>query len=155
ACGPIGESQMNASTPTISPSPDRRSGSRSTNPLDIALQIQRHGMLNFFESTWRRNGDLAPLRIASHTIFPIVHPDHVRRINVDQRERYGKEASYEDVRKLLLGNGLVVSNGALWRRQRKLMAPFFTPRAIQTYLPVIVEDGAWFRERWNAAAGRG
>jgi cytochrome P450 len=112
-------------------------------------------MLNFFESAWRRNGDLAPLQIGPRVLFPIVHPDHVRRINVDQRESYGKEASYESVRILLLGNGLVASNGALWRRQRKLMAPFFTPRAIQTYLPVIVEDGARFRERWNAAGDRG
>jgi cytochrome P450 len=49
----------------------------------------------------------------------------------------------------------VGSNGALWRRQRKLMAPFFTPRAIETYLPVIVEDGVWLHDRWNAAAERG
>ena len=74
---------------------------------------------------------------------------------MEQRDTYGKQASYEDVRRLLLGDGLVASNGALWRRQRKLMAPFFTPRAVETYLPVMAEDGAWFRERWQAAAQRG
>ncbi|MCW5848498.1 MAG: cytochrome P450 [Anaerolineae bacterium] len=128
---------------------------RSRFALDIALEVQRQGTLKFFESTWRRYGDLARLQIGPQAIFLAVHPDHVRRINVDQRDIYGKYASYEDVRRLLLGDGLVGSNGALWRRQRKLMAPFFTPRAVETYLPIIVEDGAWFRERWDAAARRG
>ena len=128
---------------------------RSRFALDIALEVQRQGTLKFFESTWRRYGDLARLQIGPQAIFLVVHPDHVRRINVDQRDIYGKYASYEDVRRLLLGDGLVGSNGALWRRQRKLMAPFFTPRAVETYLPIIVEDGAWFRERWNVATRRG
>lgn len=131
--------------------PDRR----SRFALDLALEVQRHGTLRFFEATWRRYGDLAQLQIGSQVITLVVHPDHVRRITVDQRDTYAKHASYDDVRNLLLGDGLVGSNGALWRRQRKLMAPFFTPRAIETYLPIIVEDSAWFRERWNAAAQRG
>lgn len=84
----------------------------------------------------------------------MVHPDHVRQIMVDQRDTYTKLASYDDVRTLLLGNGLVASTGALWR-QHKLMAPFFTLRAIETYLPMMVEHGGSFRERWNVAAQRG
>ena len=139
---------MTVSPPSI---PNRR----SRFALDIALEVQRQGTLGFFESTWHRYGDLARIRIGSQDIFLVVHPDHVRRVTVEQRDTYGKQASYEDVRRLLLGDGLVASNGALWRRQRKLMAPFFTPRAVETYLPVMVEDGAWFRERWQAAAQRG
>jgi cytochrome P450 len=139
---------MTTATPAL---PQRR----SPLGLDIALQVQRQGTLGFFESTWHRYGDLARLDVGGQVIFLVVHPDHVRRVTVEQRDIYGKHASYEDVRKLLLGDGLVGSNGALWRRQRKLMAPFFTPRAIEAYLPVIVEDGAWFRERWNAAAAQG
>lgn len=128
---------------------------RSRSALAIALEVQRRGTLRFFESTWHRDGDLARIQIGSHVIFLVVHPDHIRRITVDQRDTYAKHASYDDVRNLLLGDGLVGSNGALWRRQRKLLAPFFTPRAIETYLPMMVEDGTWFRERWNAAAQRG
>lgn len=128
---------------------------RSRFALDIALEIQRRGTLNFFETTWHRYGDLAHLQIGSRELFLVVHPDHVRRVTVEEYDKYSKRASYDSVRQLLLGDGLVVSTGALWRRQRKLMAPFFTPRAAESYLPIIVEDGAWFRERWNAAALRG
>ncbi|HEY1011292.1 MAG TPA: cytochrome P450 [Herpetosiphonaceae bacterium] len=130
-------------------------GRRSRFAIDIALEVQRQGTLAFFESAWRRYGDLARIQIGSRVIFLVAHPDHVRRIAVEERERYGKQDSYEGVRTLLLGDGLVASNGALWRRQRKLMAPFFTPRASETYLPIMAEDAAVFRERWDAAARRG
>lgn len=136
---------------SVRSAPDRR----SRLGLDVALEVQRRGTLGFFESAWHRYGDLARLRVGPRTIFLVVHPDHVRRITVEQRDTYAKHASYDDIRRLVLGDGLVGSNGALWRRQRKLMAPFFTPRAAETYLPVIVEDGAWFRERWDGAARRG
>lgn len=133
----------------------RTAPNRRRSALHIALEVQRQGTLKFFESTWRREGDGARLHIGPQTICLVVHPDHVRHVTVEKRDTYAKHASYEDVRTLLLGNGLVASNGALWRRQRRLMAPFFTPRAIETYLPVMVEDGLGFRERWNAAVERG
>lgn len=128
---------------------------RSNLGLDIALQLQRQGALGFFEGLWHRDGDRARLQVAGQQIWLVVHPDDVRHVNVEQRDRYGKYASYEAVRRLLLGDGLVSSQGALWRRQRKLMAPFFTPRAIEAYLPIIVEYGTEFRARWTAAAAQG
>lgn len=131
--------------------PDRR----SRFAIDIALEVQRQGTLAFFESAWRRYGDLARLQIGPQTIQLIVHPDHVRRVTVEQRDTYTKRESYDDVRRLLVGDGLVASTGAVWRRQRRLMAPFFTPRAVETYLPIIAEEAARFRERWTQAARRG
>ncbi|MBV9787599.1 MAG: cytochrome P450, partial [Chloroflexi bacterium] len=138
-------------TASLSSAPHRR----SRFAVDIALEVQRQGLLTFFESTWRRYGDQARIQLGPQTIMLVVHPDHVHRVTVEQRDTYAKLTSYDGVRNLLLGDGLVASNGALWRRQRRLMAPFFTPRAIETYLPVFAEDGVWFRERWNAVVQRG
>jgi cytochrome P450 len=57
-----------------------------------------------------------------------MHPDAVEQVTVSGRQRYDKRASYDVARKYLIGEGLVGSTGDRWRRQRKLMAPFFTPR---------------------------
>jgi cytochrome P450 len=132
-----------------------RPARRSQSALGIIMDIQRNGTLNFFEKTWHRDGDLAQIKLGSRVINLIVHPDHVRRVTLEKPDIYTKHKSYDGVRKLLLGDGLVGSTGALWRRQRQRMAPFFTPRAVETYLPLIVEDGEWFRNRWSAAAQRG
>jgi cytochrome P450 len=59
------------------------------------------------------------------------------------------------VREYLLGEGLVASTGELWRRQRKLMAPFFTPKGVQAYAELMIRDGARLVERWQALAGKG
>jgi len=73
----------------------------------------------------------------------------VRAVNVSKRKNFDKLESYDVVRELLLGDGLVTSTGDLWRRQRRLMAPFFTPTAVTDYLPVVVADGEALIERWE------
>jgi NAD(P)H-flavin reductase len=90
---------MTAPTTHSVPSPRPRA-------LDIALEVQRDGILKFFASTRNRESDLARVQTGSQVNFLVVHPDHVRRVNVDRRYTCGKEASYEAVRTLLPGNGL-------------------------------------------------
>ncbi|MBR7551270.1 cytochrome P450, partial [Mycobacterium tuberculosis] len=43
-----------------------------------------------------------------------------------------------------LGDGLLISEGAAWRHQRRALAPAFTPKAIERLAPHIasaIEDG--------------
>jgi cytochrome P450 len=88
-------------------------------------------------------------------MFLVVHPDHVRRVNVTHADNYDKLETYDAVRELLLGDGLVASRGELWRRQRRLMAPFFTPRAVEHYLPLFVSDTEAMIDRWTNLAAQG
>lgn len=46
------------------------------------------------------------------------------------------------MRRYLVGDGLVASTGNLWRRQRKLLAPLFTPKGVQAYAEVMLRDGS-------------
>lgn len=123
--------------------------------LELISQMQRKGALGFFMDIWKTYGDLAHLRLGSQEIFQVVHPDHVRYVNITNAKNYDKLESYDVVRELLLGDGLVASRGDLWKRQRKLMAPFFTPRAVEAYLPVIVGDTQALIERWSRLAAAG
>ena len=79
----------------------------------------------------------------------------LRRVVVGHRHKYDKLGSYDPVRRYKLGEGLVVSTGELWRRQRKLMAPFFTPKGVQAYAALMLRDGAVLVDRWPALAGAG
>ena len=123
--------------------------------VDLITQMRSKGPLHFFLDVWKGYGDLAHIQIRSRNIFLVVHPDHVRYVNVSHSENYDKLQSYDVVRELLLGDGLVSSRGELWRRQRKLMAPFFTPRAVEQYLPVMVNDGQALLARWDQLATLG
>ncbi len=122
---------------------------------ELISQMRRKGQLRFFMDAWQDYGDLAHMKFGSRELFLVVHPDAVRYVNVSNGDNYDKRETYDVVRELLLGDGLVSSRGELWRRQRRLMAPFFTPRAIEQHLPVFIADTQAMIERWNGLAGQG
>lgn len=125
---------------------------RKQSAFATILELRRKGFLNFLVDRWRVEGDV--FRLGPGMTF-FAHPDHVKYVSIDHRENFDKLKSYDVVRKLLLGNGLVTSNGELWRRQRKLMAPFFTPRGIEHYASIMTEEGEALSRRWDKLAEAG
>jgi cytochrome P450 len=123
--------------------------------VQIALQIRAKGPLQFFVEQWRAQGDLPELRMGRHKLFFIVHPEHVRHVLVTARQTFDKGATWDSSRLLLLGDGLIASTGELWKRQRRLMSTFFTPRSIEQYYPVILAAAEVTERRWDALARAG
>jgi cytochrome P450 len=123
--------------------------------LRFIYGVRSLGFLQFVGESWRKYGDVFQVRLGARTLMFAMHPDAVEHVNVSHRQNYEKLVSYDSVRKYLLGEGLVASTGELWRRQRKLMAPFFTPRAVQAYAELMIRDSVRLVERWEALARRG
>jgi cytochrome P450 len=55
---------------------------------------------------------------------------------------------------LLLGKGLMVSKGDLWRRQRKMIQPAFNQDSVATATELISSVNAKLLNKWQLAAGR-
>lgn len=127
----------------------------STPALQNLRAIARDGLLKHIERLWQQHGDLFSVNLGVRHLTLAIHPDAVRHINITHRQNYDKRISYDVVRKLLLGEGLVTSTGELWRQQRKLMAPFYTPRAMQAYAELMLRDGQRLVRRWELLAQRG
>ncbi len=127
----------------------------SPHALQNIRAIARDGLLKHLERLWQQHGDLFAVNLGLRQLTVAIHPDAVRHISITHRQNYEKLGSYDVVRRLLLGNGLLASNGELWRQQRKLMAPFYTPRAVQAYAELMLRDGARLVQRWEALAQRG
>ena len=123
--------------------------------LQFIKGVRAHGFLDFVGSLWREHGDVFQVRLGPRRLVFAMHPDAVERINVSQRQNYDKKASYEAVRKYLLGEGVLASTGEVWRRQRKLMAPFYTPKGVQAYAELMIRDGQRLVERWQDLANKG
>ena len=124
-------------------------------PVHCLAGIARHGFLGQTGRMWREHGDLFRLRLGIGSMVLAVHPDAVRDVNLTQRRAFDKRASYDGVRRYLVGDGLVASTGDLWRRQRKLLAPLFTPRGVQAYAEVMLRDGQRLASRWDGLADAG
>ena len=117
--------------------------------------VRRRGFLEFVGELWREYGDVFQVRVGPRPLVFAIHPDAVEHVNVSRRQNYDKLASYDAVRRYVTGEGLVASTGEMWRRQRKLMSPFFTPRGVQAYAELMIRDGERLRDRWQALARSG
>lgn len=123
--------------------------------LQFMKGLRTRGFLDFVGEQWREHGDAFQVKLGPRTLFFAMHPDSVERVSVSQKQTYEKLKSYDGVRDLLIGDGLVVSVGELWRRQRKLMAPFYTPKGVQQYAELFLRDGNRLAERWQTYASKG
>jgi cytochrome P450 len=117
--------------------------------------LRQHGFLTYVDQAWHTYGDIFQLRLGPRTLIFAIHPEAVRQVNVSNRQNYGKGKSYDGVRRYLTGQGLIASTGELWRRQRKLMSPFFTPRGVQAYADIMLRDGLQLLQRWEGLAASG
>ncbi len=57
--------------------------------------------------------------------FVVSNPEYLKQILLTNHENYAKGVGFERV-KMLLGNGIIVSDGEEWRRQRTMMQPGFS-----------------------------
>jgi enediyne biosynthesis protein E7 len=84
----------------------------------------------------------------------IHHPDDLKRVLVTNHRNYTKGVGIDRVR-LLLGNGIMTSEGEFWRRQRRMMQPAFHRKVIERFAGAIVRCNGALLARWEQAAARG
>ena len=116
-------------------------------------EMGRKGMLDFIGDAWRECGDIFEVQVGPRKLVIVINPDHVRHITITNSANYEKLESYDPVRKYIVGDGLVTSTGDLWKRQRRLMAPFYTPRGVQEFADIFLRDTLAMTERWGQLAG--
>lgn len=76
----------------------------------------------------------------------------VHKLLVRRHERCHKGPGFERV-KMLLGNGLIVSDGATWRRSRTMVQPAFSRQNVHRLIDVMVGCCETRLERWRDIAG--
>jgi cytochrome P450 len=102
----------------------RPSGPDGLPVLGNTLQFVR-GQEEFYEDA-ATHGDVVSidvLGIGAHCL--VSEPALVERMLVSDRDRFAKPSQTKEQLGELLGRGLVLSEGALWRRQRGAIQPAF------------------------------
>ena len=84
----------------------------------------------------------------------ILNADDIRRVLQTHRGNYIKGIGIERVR-VLLGNGLMASEGELWSRQRRLVQPAFHSQVIRSFSALMHRANLDLIERWSGHAARG
>ena len=103
----------------------------------------RRDQLGFYETCARDYGDVAVTRMGPYRVWLVYHPDAIEELLVTRARDFIKSPGVRLALRPLLGNGLLLSEGDFWLRQRRLAQPAFHRQRVAGYGEVM----AGFAER--------
>ena len=122
-------------------------GPGATIPLR-RLILFRRDPTGSLERLARAHGDLATFRMGPRRFYLVTHPDLVRDILVTHHRNFIKSYALQRAR-VLLGEGLLTSEGEQHLRQRRLAQPAFHRERIAAMADVMVEFARHTRDQWR------
>lgn len=82
------------------------------------------------------------------------HPRHVRRVFLDNHDNYDRKSpQMRQALAPLLGDGLFVSDGALWKERRALCAPSLKADLLPRFAPLMIETASEMADAWEGLDG--
>ena len=118
-------------------------------PIIGNLYTFRSNPLQFLKNAARQYGDVVYFRVAAQHMYLVNHPDYVREILVNNQGNFLKSRALQRS-KVLLGEGLLTSEGQLHLRQRRLVQPGFHRERLSGYASAMSGQAVRVRERWQA-----
>lgn len=111
--------------------------------------------LEFLTRCQRQCGDVARIRLGWQTIHLLSHPEHIGAVFANREGHYRKRRVEFRALGVLIGRGLLTTDGDLWKGQRKMMQPLFTWQALARYGPDMTSLTAKLVDRWRPLAKAG
>jgi cytochrome P450 len=96
----------------------------------------------------RRYGRAAHYRILVNDVVLLHEPSDIREVLIDKAASFGKDRTQKRM-KILLGEGLITSDGETHKRGRRIAAPAFHRQRIQRYAGQIVERAQIVSGQWQ------
>jgi cytochrome P450 len=115
--------------------------------LGQTLEVWRD-MLGFFQRAANEYGNTVEFKFGPYVYVMVNEPEGIRHVLVDNHRNYKKSRNYDGL-KLLLGEGLVTSEGDFWRRQRKLAQPAFHRERLAGFAVTMAAATKGMLERWE------
>jgi cytochrome P450 len=96
----------------------------------------RRDPLNFLTTCAHEYGDIACFRIGNVNAYLLSNPEFIEYVLLRNSSNFIKGRVFRS-NHLLLGDGLLTSEGDFWRRQRRLVQPAFHREQISAYAEII------------------
>ncbi len=108
-------------------------------------------LLEWMGHQFERFGDIFKASVYGANTYLIRDVEFAHHVLVENWQNYVKGQLIERVA-LLLGNGLMVSEGQVWKRQRRIIQPSFNPESIGTLTRLMTAVNLKLLEKWQLAA---
>lgn len=105
---------------------------------------------------FKRYGDHYKARFPDQKsdVFVLCHPAMAKHVLASNYKNYRKGVGI-DLVNVLLGRGIMVSEGDLWKRQRKMLQPMFNKDILKQLVPLMTRCTSQLQDKWqqNIASG--
>ena len=105
--------------------------------------------LGALESLARPDAGLSVFRMGPYRAYLVNDPELIRSVLVTKAKCFRKYPRQTRLLARIDGQGLVVTEGELWRRQRRLVQPLFAPERLSGYVPRIVAQARALADAWQ------
>ncbi len=127
------------------PGPSRASALRM-------LAVMNRDRLGMMTDAAAQYGDAVRIPVGPKELYFFNHPDHAKHVLADNSGNYHKGIGLVHARRAL-GDGLLTSEGELWRKQRKVIQPAFQSKRIAAQADVIAQEAVKLVERLKRHSG--
>lgn len=126
-------------------------GPRGVPVLGSVRQALRDPLALFFSGR-QAFGDIVHFWLLGTHYVLLDDPEAIRHVLVENAKAYVKSRNYVGLR-TVLGNGLLTSEGELWRHQRKLAQPAFHRERLGGFVDTMVRCTRDMLDRWRRELG--
>ena len=107
-----------------------------------ALRHMRADYLGFVTTLQQRHGDLTRMRLVYEDAWDLMSPDLVREALVTHADRLIRWERGISVFAQVFGQSVLVTEGATWQRQRRMLMPAFSPKRVAGYAALMTDAAA-------------
>jgi cytochrome P450 len=117
----------------------------------------RHDLIQAFVKNWREYGDVVRFVLPGGKLsfYLLAHPDHIQYVLEDNQPNFPKDPKTMANFRPYIGDGLFVSQGDFYVRQRRVAEPAFQRDRIAAFAPMMIETTQAMLDRWSGVAERG
>jgi cytochrome P450 len=123
-------------------------GPRGAPLFGLAFQVLRDPLATLLRLA-RQYGDIVCVRVVNQYRILLNLPEYIEQVCIVQHAKFHKSTLTKDVTQRLLGQGLLISEGDFWRRQRRLAQPAFHRARINEYAATMVECADVHSRNWR------
>ncbi len=122
-----------------------------TGQWEHSTRAEHQAKARLFIAAARAYGDVVCLPAGPKRVYLVNHPDHIKRVLQDNHRNYRLTPFYGKLRPIF-GEGLLTSEGDLWRRQRHLIQPAFHRQRLERLGTLMTAAAATMLGRWEVLA---
>src|SRR5687767_9868951 len=128
--------------PVTPPGPSRAAALRM-------LHVMNKDRLGMMTDAAAQYGDAVRIPVGPKELYFFNHPEHAKHVLADNAANYHKGIGLVHARRAL-GDGLLTSEGELWRKQRKATQPAFQHKRIAQQAGAVAESAGRLVDRLRA-----